>query len=142
MGKTLILSLPTKRTLRVHEGIAGAFAYQEQLCGLENLRLWQDDTGEVLTMIHYSAHFRDGYLAFEVGASTKDRIHFRDDGDRCVRIKGLEVEGNENSRTEKSKSRNKSKSKKDDKKITAVKIEFGSDDDKRLFLKKLKEFQE
>ena len=141
MGKTLILSLPTKRTLRVHEGIAGAFAYQEQLCGLENIRLWQDDTGEVLAMIHYSAHFRDGYLAFEVGASTKKRIQFRDDGDRCVRIKGLEVEDG-SSKAEKNRTKSRSKSKKEDKKITGVKIEFGSDDDKRLFLAKMKEFQE
>jgi hypothetical protein len=142
MGKTLILSLETKRTLRVHEGITGAFAYQEQLCGLENLRLWQDDTGEVLAMIHYSAHFRDGYLAFEVGASTKKRIHFREDGDRCVRIKGLEVEGDGRRKGEKGPSKTKSKSKKEDKKITAVKIEFGSDRDKRVFLNKLTEIQQ
>lgn len=141
MGKTLILSLETKRTLRVHEGITGAFAYQEQLCGLENLRLWQDDTGEVLAMIHYSAHFRDGYLAFEVGASTKKRIQFRDDGDRCVRIKGLEVEGEERRKSDKGTSK-KSKSKKEDKKITAVKIEFGSDRDKKVFLNKLTEVQQ
>ena len=135
MGKTLILSLPTKRTLRIHEGIAGAFAYQEQLCGLENIRLWQDDTGEVLAMIHYSAHFRDGYLAFEVGTSTKKRIQFRDDGDRCVRIKGLEVEDG-GAKADRNKNKGRSK------KITGVKIEFGSDDDKGLFLAKLREFQE
>lgn len=139
MGKTLILSMPTKRTLRVHEGLAGAFAYQEQLCGLENVRLWQDDTGEVLVMIHYSAHFRDGYLAFQVGPSTKRRLQFRDDGDKCLRIKGLEVAGGDSHKRDKGKS--KGKGKKGEKKITAVKIEFGSDEEKRLFLSKLRELQ-
>jgi hypothetical protein len=141
MGKTLILSMPTKRTLRVHEGLAGAFAYQEQLCGLENVRLWQDDTGEVTAMIHYSAHFRDGYLVFPVGPSTKRRIRFRDDGDKCLRIKGLEVAGHESHKGDKSKGKGKGKHKKDEKKITAVKIEFGSEEEKRLLLNKLRELQ-
>jgi formamidopyrimidine-DNA glycosylase len=65
MGKTLLLSVQTNRTLRVHEGIAGTFAYQEQMCALENLRIWKDqDSNGVLAMIHYTPQFRDGYMTF------------------------------------------------------------------------------
>ncbi|KAI9806341.1 MAG: hypothetical protein M1825_006456 [Sarcosagium campestre] len=65
MQKTLLLSLPTNKTLRVHDGIVGAFAYQEQMCALENLKIWHDmDEGSVLAMIHYTPQFADGYLCF------------------------------------------------------------------------------
>lgn len=140
MGKTLILTLKTKRTLRVHDGFTGAFAFQEQLCGLENIRLWQDDNGDVLAMIHYSPQFRDGYLTFHVGYSSRKRIHFKDDGDRSVRIKGLGVELNGDNRRE-SIEAGKSRSPRLSRKITAVKIEFLDDVDKRIFLNKLREIQ-
>ena len=141
MGKTLILTLKTKRTLRVHDGLTSAFAFQEQLCGLENIRLWQDDNGDVLAMIHYSPHFRDGYLTFHVGYSSRKRIHFKDDGERYVRIKGLEVEGYAKDDRRVSIEGGKIKSPKAVKKITAVKIEFLDDDEKRVFLDKLREIQ-
>lgn len=52
--------------MRVHEGvIADTFAYAEQMCALENMRIWKDDeTNGVMAMLHYTAHFRDGYMAF------------------------------------------------------------------------------
>jgi hypothetical protein len=66
MGKALLLSLKTNKTMRLHDGlIADTFSYAEQMCALENLRIWQDHkTNGVIAMIHYSAHFRDGYMAF------------------------------------------------------------------------------
>ncbi len=65
MNKTLILSVKTHKTLRLHPGVTGLLALQEQMCALENLRLWQDPvTGGVFAMIHYSANFRKGYMAF------------------------------------------------------------------------------
>ena len=65
MGKTLLMSLKTHKTLRVHEGVTGSFAFQEQMCALENLRVWQDpDTNGVLAMVHFTPQFKDGYLAF------------------------------------------------------------------------------
>lgn len=142
MGQSLILTLKTKRTLRVHDGITGAFAFQEQLCGLENIRLWQDDSGDVLAMIHYSPSFRDGYLAFHVGYSSRKRIHFRGDGERHVKIKGLDVpvEGKREIRRTLSDDE-KSPKLKPEKKITAVRIEFTTEADKRIFLNKLKEVQ-
>ena len=65
MGKTLLTSFKTNKTLRVHEGITGSFAFQEQMCALENLRIWQDhDSNGVMAMLHFTPQFRDGYLAF------------------------------------------------------------------------------
>lgn len=144
MGKSLMLSLKTKRTLRVHDGLSSAFAFQEQLCGLENIRLWQDDSGDVLAMVHYSPSFRDGYLSFPVGFSSRKRIHFRGDGERHVKIKGLEVPIDAKRevvhRTD-SPGGSKSPKVKSEKKVTAVRIEFTTEADKRIFLNKLKEVQ-
>lgn len=144
MGKSLMLSLKTKRTLRVHDGLSSAFAFQEQLCGLENIRLWQDDSGDVLAMVHYSPSFRDGYLSFQVGFSSRKRVHFRGDGERHIKIKGLEVpiEAKRDAvrRTE-SPGGSKSPKVKSEKKINAVRIEFTTEADKRMFLNKLKEVQ-
>ena len=144
MGQSLILTLKTKRTLRVHDGLTSPFAFQEQLCGLENIRLWQDDSGDVLAMIHYSPSFRDGYLAFHVGYSSRKRIHFRGDGERHVKIKGLEVRidpKKEVTRRSSVPEGEKSPKMKGDKCIKAVRIEFTTEEDKRMFLNKLKEVQ-
>ena len=145
MGKTLILTLKTKRTLRVHDGLTGTFAFQEQLCGLENIRLWQDDDGDVLAMIHYNPQFRDGYLAFHVGFSSRKRIYFRGDGERHAKIKGLDVPLDKKADVPSDPSPDGGKSPKEksekDKKITAVRIEFTTEIDKRTFLNRLKEVQ-
>ncbi|KAK5018735.1 hypothetical protein BJ546DRAFT_453797 [Cryomyces antarcticus] len=53
-GRQLIGIYKTEKTLRIHEGLKGALAFQEQLCAMENLRLWQDEqSGGVLAMIHF-----------------------------------------------------------------------------------------
>ncbi|KAH0544406.1 hypothetical protein FGG08_001432 [Glutinoglossum americanum] len=91
MGKTLLLSVRTNRVLRVHEGIAGTFAYQEQMCALENLRIWKDqDSNGVIAMIHYTPHFRDGYMSFYLN-SQRDRVRISDAGDRHIKLKGLNI---------------------------------------------------
>lgn len=99
MGKTLLLSVKTKRTMRIHDGlVAGTFAYQEQLCGLENLRVWRDgETDAVVVLVHYSAQFRDGYLAFYLN-SARDPIRIKADGEKCVKVKGINVPVDEGKR--------------------------------------------
>lgn len=153
MGKRLILSMQTKRTLRSHDSmVTNAFAFQEQLCGLENIRLWseEDGDGSVLAMIQYSASFRDGYLAFRLhGPYTT--VQVKDDGDKWIRIKGLAISldtpGTDKKALRQSKSSAvgnrtpdgaKSPKVKSEKKITAVKIEFQSMPDKQAFLDKFK----
>lgn len=91
MGRTLLATLRTERTMRIHEGISGHFAYAEQLCALENLRIWKDSqTGAIIALIHFSASFRSGYLAFYLN-SLINPIKVKDDGGREVKIKGLRV---------------------------------------------------
>src|ERR1700761_6342125 len=64
-GHTLLDTFKSEKTTRIHDGLAGALSYQEQMCAMENLRLWDDEsTGAVMAMIHYSAQFRGGYLTF------------------------------------------------------------------------------
>lgn len=91
-------------------------------------------------MVHYSPHFRDGYLAFNVGFTSRKRIHFRGDGERHVKIKGLEVSIDEKKK-ESPVGEDKPAKSKAEKKITAIRIEFISEEDKRMFLNKLKEVQ-
>jgi hypothetical protein len=39
----LVATFKTAKTLRLHEGLTSVLAYQEQMCGMENLRLWEDE---------------------------------------------------------------------------------------------------
>ncbi|KAF2994586.1 hypothetical protein E8E13_001656 [Curvularia kusanoi] len=91
MGRTLLATFRTSKTMRIHEGALSAFAYAEQMCALETLRIWEDaDTGAVIGLIHFSASFRAGYLAFYLNSSTNP-IKVQDIGVREVKIKGLRV---------------------------------------------------
>jgi hypothetical protein len=91
MGRTLLATFRTAKTMRVHEGVMASFAYAEQMCALENLRVWEDtDTGAVIALIHFSASFRDGYLAFYLNSSANP-VKVQDVGAREVKIKGLRV---------------------------------------------------
>ena len=161
MGKSLLLTVRTTKTMRLHDGFTGNFAYQEQMCALENLRIWQDqDTGGVLAMIHYSAQFRNGYMAFyrtiPVAQSTlllklmatvnssRDPVRVRDDGDRFVKLKGLSIPLRDHRPSiarQNSVDHTKSPKLKSEKRITGARIEFTSDLDKRLFLEKFRELQ-
>ena len=91
MGRTLLATFRTVKTMRIHEGALASFAYAEQMCALENLRIWEDtDTGAVIALIHFSASFRDGYLAFYLNSGV-NTVKVQDVGAREVKIKGLRV---------------------------------------------------
>ncbi|KAI9661868.1 MAG: hypothetical protein M1821_009107 [Bathelium mastoideum] len=90
-GRKLIAVFRTEKTLRVREGFKGAIAYQEQMCGMENLRLWEDEGScGVLAMMHFSAHFKDGYLSFWLN-NARDPVRVRDEGAKGIKIKGLDI---------------------------------------------------
>lgn len=97
-GRTLTHSFRTEKTLRLHEGMKGVLAYQEQLCAIELLRVWMDEVPDrdgrrgVLAMIHFSGQFRsgEGYLAFWLN-SVDTPVRIKDDGGRWVKVKGLRV---------------------------------------------------
>jgi hypothetical protein len=91
MGRTLLATFRTTKTMRIHEGALASFAYAEQMCALETLRVWEDtDTGAVIALIHFSASFRDGYLAFYLNSSGNP-VRVQDVGAREVKIRGLRV---------------------------------------------------
>ncbi|KAF2715340.1 hypothetical protein K504DRAFT_457515 [Pleomassaria siparia CBS 279.74] len=92
MGRTLLGTFRTEKTMRVHEkSLSGTFSYAEQMCGMENLRVWEDsDTAAVMALIHFSAHFKKGYLAFYLNSS-RDPIRLKEEGCREIKIRGLKV---------------------------------------------------
>lgn len=144
MGRTLLATYRTSKTLRIHEGLSGAFSYAEQMCGMENLRIWEDnDTLAVIALIHFSPQFRNGYLAFYLNSSNTP-IRVKDEGGREVKVKGLRVP------LEKGAFRKDSgvavaDGKKGDmdrrKVVTGARIEFASDGEKRGFLNLVREVQ-
>jgi hypothetical protein len=138
MGRTLLATYRTSKTLRIHEGLSGAFSYAEQMCGMENLRIWEDnDTLAVIVLIHFSPQFRNGYLAFYLN-SINTPIRVKDDGGREVKVKGLRVplEGKGSARKDSVIAEGRSRGEGVDKKkmVTGARIEFASEAEKRDFL--------
>ncbi|KAF1942046.1 hypothetical protein EJ02DRAFT_503046 [Clathrospora elynae] len=158
MGRTLLATFRTEKTMRIHEGTFGkSFSYAEQMCALENLRVWEDnDTGAIIALIHFSADFRNGYLAFYLNSSVNP-IKVKDDGNKEVKIKGLRVPIDRGDRAMRKDSfvegaKGKRKGKEADvggkpgkvekeKVISGAKIEFASEMEKREFLDMVKEMQ-
>jgi hypothetical protein len=154
MGRTLLATFRTEKTMRIHEGLSATFTYAEQMCGLENLRVWEDnDTGAIIALIHFSADFRNGYLAFYLNSSVNP-IKVKDDGNREVKIKGLKVlidRGDRAMRKDsfaeagkevvgKGKGKEVQKVSKE-KIISGAKIEFSTELEKKEFLQMCKELQ-
>ncbi|KAL1641610.1 hypothetical protein SLS58_005885 [Diplodia intermedia] len=142
MGRILVGVFKTEKTLRVHEGFSGVLTYQEQMCGMENLRLWANPaSGGVLAMIHFSAQFRPGYLAFYLNSSNCP-VRVKDEGGKEVKIKGLKIPIDRN-RAGIGGRRGSESGKVEGKKwITGARVEFASDVEKLLFLEKVKEVQQ
>jgi hypothetical protein len=155
MGRTLLATFRTEKTMRIHEGLSATFSYAEQMCGLENLRVWEDnDTGAIIALIHFSADFRNGYLAFYLNSSVNP-IKVKDDGNREVKIKGLRVPIDRGDRAMRKDSFaegakevvGKGKGKEvvqkvsKEKVISGAKIEFATEVEKREFLEMCTELQ-
>jgi hypothetical protein len=90
-GRKLRASFKTEKTVRVHEGLASMIAPHEQMCAMENLRVWdEEETGAVLAIVHYSAVFRSGYLKFYLN-DARYPVVLKDESTRALRIKGLRI---------------------------------------------------
>ena len=64
-GKTLLLSVKAHVTSGFFKDVTGHDTLEAQLCGLENIRLWQDpETKAVQAMVRYTTEFKDKYLTF------------------------------------------------------------------------------
>lgn len=66
-GRLLMGSYRTTKTTVIHEGLKGAFAFEEQFANIEMLRLWEDDgvstpgaAGGVMALMHISSNFGEG----------------------------------------------------------------------------------
>jgi hypothetical protein len=118
----------------VHEGFSHIIAYQEQMCGIENLRIWhEEDTAGVLAMIHFSAIFRPGYLTFYLNNALRP-IKLRDEGGKVIKIKGLRIPVPDKGERRASETDKK-------KMITAARIEFKNEEEKHAFIAMVKEVQ-
>ena len=161
IGRTLLLSVRTRRTMRVFDGVKGMLTYAEQLCGLEQLRIFQDpSTGGCLALMHYSPSFRDGYMCFYLN-SARDRITAKDEGDATVKIKGLNIPLEEAGRgrppdrrasvgsrssarkgpMDRAQERKNGKEGRGDRFIGAAKIEFYTAEERKSFRETLRELQ-
>ncbi|KAL8801459.1 MAG: hypothetical protein Q9182_004425 [Xanthomendoza sp. 2 TL-2023] len=96
----LVKSFPTSRTMRLHPSpFVRAFSPRLQLCGLENLRVFRDanDPNCLVCMIHYSPNFRpsksEEYIVFKLYPPPRISVRIREDGESCVKIKGLDIRG-------------------------------------------------
>lgn len=149
MSRSLLATYRTEATFRIHEKtLTSSFLYAEQMCALENLRVWEDDdTGAVIAMIHFSAQFRPGYLAFYLNDSIYP-VRVKDDGGCEVKVKGLRVPLEKGGRKDSAvgagggkTARKELKGEEKKKYITGAKIEFSSQNEKKDFLSLVKEVQ-
>jgi hypothetical protein len=130
-GRSLVASFKTEKTLRLHEGLAGIVASHEQMCAMENLRVWyEDETGGYLVLIHFSGLFRKGYMKFYLN-DVNCPINVKDEAHRFLRVKGLRIPMMPGSK-DKGARRN----------ITGAKIEFTTEAEKAAFLALVREAQE
>lgn len=128
--------------MRLHDGISGAFAFAEQLCGLENLRIFQDpSSGACLALLHYSPHFRDGYMVFSLNSLRKP-LTIKDDGENTIRLKGLDIPLDNSKMLQRRDSATLASKPKSAKYIVGAKIEFSTAMDKFLFKETFREIQE
>jgi len=131
-------SYKTEKTLRVHEGVGKVIKFEEQMCAMETLRLWEEEeSGAVVGMLHFSAQFRNGYMMFYLN-SADHPVRIRDEGGRSVKVKGLHIPLEPDRRVERSHSmneKNQGRRKSDASKlITGAKIEFASENEKVEFI--------
>ncbi|KAL8700090.1 MAG: hypothetical protein Q9201_005639 [Fulgogasparrea decipioides] len=152
----LIETLPTSRVMRLHPSpFIRAFSPRLQLCGLENLRVFHDatDPNSLVCMIRYSPNFRemngDEYLVFRLYPPPRNSVRIREDGDKCVKIKGLDIRGspagkqlkNKKGKTLASRVEQLEEEAYGSESVEKIQIEFDSGKEKRQFLNMTRELQ-
>ncbi|KAL8709790.1 MAG: hypothetical protein Q9220_005576 [cf. Caloplaca sp. 1 TL-2023] len=150
----LLKSLPTSRTMRLHPSpFIRAFSSRLQLCGLENLRVFRDalDPNSLVCMIHFSPNFRpsngEEYIIFRLYPPPRNSVRIREDGEKCVKIKGLDIRGRPASEQPKKNKVPQSQMERleeeayGSRSIEKIKVEFDSGEEKRQFLELTRELQ-
>lgn len=138
-GRNLLDTFKTEKTTVIHKGIRGAFTFEEQMCGIENLRLWEEDgvslpgaAGGVFALIHLSPSFGEGWIRFWVNNSNH-LIRVKNDSGRMVKVKDLNIITTKPGSAQKNPS---------GKIVAGIRIEFTSDEEKRRFLALVSRAQE
>ncbi|KAL8861017.1 MAG: hypothetical protein Q9178_002530 [Gyalolechia marmorata] len=150
----LIKSFPTSRTMRLHPSpFTRAFCPRLQLCALENLRIFRDTTDPncLVCMIHYSPNFHpsngEEYIIFRLYPPPRNSVRIREDGESCVKIKGLDIRGcSAGEQAKKAKSPQSQTERLEEEaygshSIEKIKIQFDSGQEKREFLQMTRELQ-
>lgn len=131
-GRRLVASFKTEKTLRIHDGLGGIMGIRDQMCGLENLRVWEEEeTGGVLALIHYSGLFCSGYMKFYLNDARYPLVLKDDVGSRVLRLKGMRTPFQTRDMMIKGQS----------KLVTSAKIEFAREFDKNEFIRLVREAQ-
>lgn len=96
-GRMLLGSYRTTKTTVIHEGLKGSFAFEEQFANIEMLRLWKDDgvttpgaAGGVLALMHISSNFGEGWARWWINSS-KQQVRIKEDGPRHAKVKGIDI---------------------------------------------------
>ena len=96
-GRMLLGSFRTTKTTVLHEGIKGAFAFEEQFANIEMLRLWEDDgvstpgaQGGVLALMHISSNFGEGWARWWMNNS-KQQVRVKSEGMKYAKLKGIDI---------------------------------------------------
>lgn len=165
-GRNLLGVFKTEKTIVSHDGFRGTFAFEEQMCGIENFRLWQEDglsisnaAGGVLALIHLSPTFGQGWIKFwyvhislflrsvilirlnRINNSIQP-IRVRSDTGRTVKIKDLNITVTQLGLLVRRDSINSQKRSNTEKKVSGMRIEFSSDEEKQRFLAFIAKVQE
>ncbi|KAL8690574.1 MAG: hypothetical protein Q9218_004008 [Villophora microphyllina] len=153
----LVKSLPTRRTMRLHPSpFIRAFSPTLQLCGLENLRIFRDltDPNCLVCLIHYSPNFLpsngEEYIVFRIYPPPRNNVRIREDGERRVKIKGLDIRGTPASELQKQKKKGKFPETQIERleeeaygseSVEKILIEFDTGNEKKQFLELTRELQ-
>jgi hypothetical protein len=96
-GRMLLGSFRTTKTIVIHQGIKGAFAFEEQFANIEMLRLWEDDgiatlgaQGGVMALMHISSNFGEGWAKWWMNSS-KQQVRVKGEGSKHARLKGIDI---------------------------------------------------
>lgn len=146
--------MPTTRVVRLHKSLwVRTFSPRLLICGLENLRIFQDlsDRNSLVCMIHYSPNFHplngEEYIIFRLYPPPRNSVRIREDGEKCVKIKGLDIRGfSANEQKKKGKAPQSQVEKLEEEaygshSIEKIQIQFGSEKEKCQFLELTRELQ-
>lgn len=163
-GRSLLGSFRTTKTTVIHDGFMGTFAFEEQFANIEMLRLWEDDgtatpgaQGGVLALMHISSNFGEGWARWWMNCSRR-KVRVRDDPPKHAKLKGIDVivvKPGERTRKasttaelqransyDESVRQNSCNRKVAVKKVTGIRIEFKTDEEKDHFVEMACQAQE